>query len=136
MTATASQELTPRAKQEAEAGERARAGRYYVPDVDICEDADAMYLWADMPGVATDQVTVNLADDTLHLEGRVSLDEYAGVTPVYTEYNIGDYVRRFALPDGGRYDRDGITARLVNGVLEVRLPKAERAKPRNIPVGT
>ncbi len=93
-----------------------------------------MYLWADMPGVASDQVTVNLADDTLHLEGRVSLDEYAGVTPVYTEYNIGDYVRRFTLPDGGRYDRDGITARLVNGVLEVRLPKAERAKPRNIPV--
>jgi HSP20 family protein len=131
---TTTQELTPKAKQEAEARERARAGRYFVPDVDICEDAEAMYLWADMPGVASDQVTVHLADDTLHLEGRVSLEEYSGVTPVYTEYNVGDYVRRFTIPDGNRYDRDGITARLVNGVLEVRLPKAERAKPRKIPV--
>jgi HSP20 family molecular chaperone IbpA len=128
------QELTPKAKQEAEARERARPGRYFIPDVDIAEDVEAMYLWADMPGVASDQVTVHLADDTLHLEGRVSHDEYAGLTPVYTEYNVGDYVRRFTLTDANRYDRDGITARLVNGVLEVRLPKAERAKPRKIPV--
>jgi len=128
------QELTPKAKQEAEARERARAGRYYVPDVDICEGADGLYLWADMPGVASDQVSVHLADDTLALEGQVSFDEYAGMNPVYTEYNVGDYVRRFTLPDANRYDRDGITARLVNGVLEVRLPKAEKAKPRKIPV--
>ena len=128
------QELTPKAKQEAEARERARAGRYYVPDVDITEDAEALHLWADMPGVAPDRVTVHLADDTLHLEGRVSSDEYVGMTPVYTEYNVGDYVRRFTLPDANRYDRDAITARLVNGVLTVRLPKAEKAKPRKIPV--
>jgi HSP20 family protein len=131
---TNTQELTPKAKQEAEARERARAGRYYVPDVDICEGTDALHLWADMPGVASDQVTVHLADDTLHLEGRVSLDEYTGVKPIYTEYNVGDYVRRFTLPDASHYDRDGITAKLVNGVLEVRLPKAEKAKPRRIPV--
>ena len=128
------QELTPKAKQEAEERERPRAGRYFIPDVDICEDTDALFLWADMPGVAADQVTVNLADDTLHLEGRVSPDEYAGLVPAYTEYNIGDYVRRFTLPDGSRYDRDAVSARLVNGVLEVRLPKSERAKPRKIPV--
>jgi HSP20 family molecular chaperone IbpA len=131
---TIPRELTPKAKQEAEARERARAGRYYVPEVDICEDVHALYLWADMPGVTSDRVTVHLADDTLHLEGRVSLEEYAGVSPVYTEYNIGDYVRRFTLPDGNRYDRDGITASMVDGVLAVRVPKAERSKPRNIPV--
>ena len=42
--------------------------------------------------------------------------------------------RRFTLPDANRYDRDGITARLVNGVLDVKLPKSEKAKPRKIPV--
>jgi HSP20 family protein len=131
---TTAQELTPKAKQEAEQRERPRPGRYFVPDVDICEDPDALFLWADMPGVTADQVTVNLVDDTLHLEGRVSLDDYTGLTPVYTEYNVGDYVRRFSLPDANRYDREAITARLVNGVLEVRLPKSERAKPRKIPV--
>ena len=127
-------ELTPKAKQEAEARERPRAGRYYVPDVDIAEDGDALYLWADMPGVVPDELTVHLADDTLHLEGRVALDDYTGLKPVYTEYNVGDYVRRFTLPDSDRYDRDAISARLVNGVLEVRLPKSARAKPRKIPV--
>ncbi len=127
-------ELTPKAKQEAEARERARPGRYYVPDVDIAEAANALYLWADMPGVASDEVSVHLDENTLALEGRVASDEYAGMRPVYTEYNVGDYVRRFTLPDANRYDRDGITARLVNGVLEVRLPKAEKAMPRKIPV--
>ena len=128
------QELTPKAKQEAEQRERARAGRYYVPDVDICEDQNALLLWADMPGVPPDQLTVELVDDTLTIEGNVALTEYDGLTPVYTEYNVGDYVRRFTLPDGNRYDRDGITARLVNGALEVRLPKSEKAKPRKIQI--
>lgn len=128
------QELTPKTKQEAEARERPRAGRYYVPDVDIREDGDALHLWADMPGVAPDQVNVHLVDDTLHLEGRVALDEFGGLSPVYTEYNVGDWVRRFTLPDANRYDRERVTARLVNGVLEVRLPKSEKAKPRKIDV--
>lgn len=133
---TTRQELTPKTKQEVEQRERTRPGRHYVPDVDICEDDQGLWLWADMPGVASDKVDVQLIDDTLHLEGRVSLDDYEGLAPLYTEYNVGDYVRRFTLPDGGRYDRERITARLVNGVLEVRLPKAERAKPRRISVTT
>src|SRR5262249_35085888 len=100
------QELTPKAKQEAEARERSRAGRYYVPDVDIAEDKEALHLWADMPGVMSDQVNVHMVDETLVLEGRVAVDEFTGVTPIYTEYNVGDWVRRFTLPDAGRYDRD------------------------------
>lgn len=128
------QELTPKQKQEAEARERPRAGRYYVPDVDVAEDKEALHMWADMPGVASDHVNVHLVDDTLVLEGRVAVDELSGVTPIYTEYNVGDWVRRFTLPDANRYDRESVTARLVNGVLEVRLPKAEKAKPRKISV--
>lgn len=128
------QELTPKAKQEAETRERPRAGRYYVPEVDIAEDAEALHLWADMPGVAPDQVNVHLVEDTLVLEGHVAVEDLTGVTPIYTEYNVGDWVRRFTLPDASRYDREHVGARLVNGVLEVRLPKAEKAKPRKISV--
>jgi len=131
---TASTEMTPRAKQEGEPRERPRPGRYFVPEVDIAEDQEGLYLWADMPGVAADQVTVHLADDTFHLEGRVAVDDWAGLRPLYTEYNVGDYVRRFTLADASRYDRDAITARLVDGVLQVRLPRSERAKPRTITV--
>ena len=57
-----------------------------------------VWIWADMPGVAADQVSVHLDDHTLLLEGRVSLDEYAGLTPAYTEYLVGDYTRRVHQP--------------------------------------
>jgi HSP20 family molecular chaperone IbpA len=133
MNAT-NQELTPKAKQEVEQQERIRPGRHFVPEVDIAEDSDALWIWADMPGVTAEQVGVHLDDNTLLLEGRVSLDEYSGLTPAYTEYLVGDYVRRFTLPDAAHYDRDRIAARLENGVLEVKLPKAEVAKPRKIAV--
>jgi len=128
------QELTPKEKQELQEKEQLRPGRTYVPDVDIREDDQALWLWADMPGVAQDQVEVELHDDVLRLEGRVSLQDYEGLTPAYTEYNVGNYLRRFTLHNAQHFDRDQISARLENGVLAVKLPKAEQAKPRRIPV--
>jgi HSP20 family protein len=128
------QELTPKEKQELAEREQTRPGRTYVPDVDIREDEHALWLWADMPGVEQDQVDVELHDHVLRIEGRVSLKDYEGLTPLYTEYNVGNYLRRFTLNNAQLFDRDKISARLVNGVLEVKLPKAEKAKPRRIPV--
>ena len=131
---TSTQELTPKAKQEVEQRERTRPGRSFIPDVDIAEDADALWLWADMPGVTAEQVSVHIDKDTLLLEGHVAPDDYSGLTPAYTEYLVGDYVRRFTLPDAAQFDQAHITARLEHGVLEVKLPKGELAKPRKIPV--
>ena len=128
------QELTPKEKQELQEKEQTRPGRTFVPDVDIREDEHALWLWVDMPGVTQDQVEVELHDNVLRLEGRVSPADYEGLVPVYTEYNVGNYLRRFTLTNAQHFDREGIAARLVNGVLEVKLPKAEKAKPRRIPV--
>jgi len=128
------QELTPKDKQELQEKEQTRPGRTFVPDVDIREDDEALWLWADMPGVSQDQVDVELHDNVLRLEGRVLLADYEGLAPLYTEYNVGNYLRRFTLSSAQHFDRDKISARLVNGVLEVKLPKAEKAKPRRIPV--
>ncbi len=128
------QELTPKEKQELTEREQTRPGRTYVPDVDIREDEHALWLWADMPGVDQNQVEVELHDNVLRLEGRVSLTDYDGLQPLYTEYNVGNYLRRFTLSNAEGFDRDHVSARLVNGVLEVKLPKAEKAKPRRIPV--
>jgi len=127
-------ELQPKEKQELQDREQIRPGRTYVPEVDIREDDQALWLWADMPGVEQDSVEVELHDNTLRLEGQVSLKDYEGLTPLYTEYNVGNYQRRFTLTTAQHFDADQISARLVNGVLEVKLPKAERAKPRRIPV--
>lgn len=126
-------DLQVKPKEEVQAQEQTRPGRYYVPDVDIYEDKDALWLRADMPGVRQDGVEVSLENDVLTLEGAVAADAYEGLRPLYTEYNIGSYVRRFSLPRG-RFDAERVEANLRNGVLEVRLPKAEQVKPRRIQV--
>lgn len=128
------QELRPKDKQELQESTKTRTGRYYVPDVDIVEDEEGLCIRADMPGVDQDRVSVNLNEDVLSLEGEVSLEDYKGLAPVYTEYNVGHFSRRFTLPEQSGFDRERITARITDGVLELRLPKAERAKPRKIPV--
>jgi HSP20 family protein len=130
----AAQELSVREKQELQRQESTRQGRTYVPDVDIYETPEALYLWADMPGVDEKSVEINLADGLLTIEGQVAVKDYENLSPVYTEYNIGHYLRRFTLSKD--VDPDRIRARMVNGVLDLELPKSERAKPRRITVAT
>lgn len=126
------QELAAHEKQELQTNERTRPGRTYVPEVDIHETQDSLRLWADMPGVDENSLEINVADNVLSIEGRVALQEYDSLNPVYTEYNIGNYARRFTLSN--EIDAEHIKARMTNGVLELELPKAERAKPRRIAV--
>jgi HSP20 family protein len=125
------QELNVREKQETPQ-EVTREGRTYVPNVDIYETKDGMWLWADMPGVDEQSISVQLDDGVLTIEGQVDLKAYENVTPLYTEYNVGNYVRRFSLSSD--VDSERIVARMQNGVLALELPKAERAKPRRIPI--
>ncbi len=112
--------------------ETTRPGRTYVPNVDILETADAIRLWADMPGVGEDAIDVHLDDGVLTIEGRVSLEPYQDLTPAYTEYNVGNFVRRFTI--SAEIDGERIHGRMTNGVLELELPKSERAKPRRIKI--
>jgi HSP20 family molecular chaperone IbpA len=130
----ATQEMTTKEKQELQGTEQVRPGRYFMPDVDILETADGLWLYADMPGVEQDKVEVQLHDGVLTIQGEVGLQMYEGLTPVYSEYRVGPFLRRFTMPERYRYDVDRIAARLVNGVVEVHLPKAEAAKPRRIQV--
>jgi len=128
------QELGVHDKQELKSQEATRPGRAYVPDVDIYETSEGLWLWADMPGVDEKSISIDLTDNVLTLEGQVSLKDYENLAPVYTEYNVGNYVRRFTL--SSEIDGDRISARMTNGVLELSLPKSERAKPRRIPITT
>jgi len=127
------QELTPKEKQEVQGNEQVRPGRYYVPEVDIAEDPDGLWLWADMPGVDPDKMSVELDDGVLTIQGEVTLKPYEGLKTVYSEYRVGNFLRRFNLPQH-TYDPDRIGAKLVDGVLEIRIPKADKAKPRRVPV--
>jgi HSP20 family protein len=126
------QEISLRNKQEVSREEPTRPGRTYQPDVEIYETPERLWLWVDMPGVDEKSINVDLANGVLTIEGAVALDDYNELTPVYTEYNVGNYQRRFSISSD--IDLDGIKARTATGVLELELPKAERARPRKISV--
>jgi HSP20 family protein len=128
-----SREIATKEKQQLAKGqEQTRPGRYYVPDVNIYEYDDSLKLWADMPGVKEKNVKVTLNDGVLTIVGQVAADMYAGLRPLYTEYNVGNYYREFASNED--IDESRIRATLKNGVLELELPKKEKAKPRQIEV--
>jgi HSP20 family molecular chaperone IbpA len=120
-------------KQESDVNEEeTRPGRIYVPNVEIRETDDAMLLWADMPGVSQDSVEINLEGGVLSIQGQVQTDDYADLTPAYTEYNVGNFKRSFRLSTA--IDAEHIEAKMRSGVLELRLPKAEEARPQRIPI--
>jgi HSP20 family molecular chaperone IbpA len=103
-----------------------------VPAVDIIEDAEGIVLAADLPGVAKEDVALCVEADTLTLEGVVKLGEAPTMQPVYAEVGVARYRRSFVL--GRDLDTSRIEAEMKNGVLRVRVPKQERAKPRRIDV--
>jgi HSP20 family molecular chaperone IbpA len=86
----------------------------------------------EMPGVSKENVEVNVENDVVTIEGRIDFSKYEGIRPVYTEYNVGNYVRSFQL--SSKIEQGAISAELKDGVMTLVLPKAERAKPRKIAV--
>ena len=128
------QELAVRQKQElANKEEKTIPGRYFIPAADIFETDEALTVIMEMPGVEKKNVNIALENDLLRVEGQIDFSNYQGMDPVYTEYNVGHYARRFTL--SGKVDRDNISAQLDDGVLTLTLPKVKEAMPRRISVG-
>ena len=128
-----SQDLTLRQKQEvATKEERTVPGRYYMPVTDIYETDNGLMIVMEMPGVTKERVTIDLQGDVLRIEGQIDFSQYKGMEPVYTEYNVGHFVRTFSLPS--KIDREKIAAQLEDGVLTLTLPKVQEAQPRRISI--
>ncbi|GAB4364265.1 MAG: Hsp20/alpha crystallin family protein [Calditrichia bacterium] len=130
-----SEEKTSIQKREAESiatTERTRSERVYIPAVDIYETSDDIILLADMPGVDEKSLDITLENMVLRIRGRVSRYQPQDYDLSYSEYEEGDYERSFTLTD--TIDQNKIEANFKNGVLRLRLPKAEPAKPRKIEV--
>jgi HSP20 family protein len=119
-------------KELVEKEEKTVPTRYYVPYTDIYETDDALTVVVEMPGVEKDNIDINIEGDVLKIEGRIDLTNYAEMQPVYTEYNVGHYSRRFSL--SSKIDQGKISAEMKDGVLTLTLPKAEEAKPRKITI--
>jgi HSP20 family protein len=105
---------------------------FLLPSIDVVEDAHGLTLYADMPGVNKDGLSVEVEGDTLLIEGRNRFSLPSAAKPVYAEQRSISFRRRFTM--SGDLERDKIDARLTNGVLTLRIPKTEAAKPRRITV--
>jgi len=100
------------------------------PNVNIIETKDGYILEAEMPGVAKEGLQVSLEENVLTIAGRRQPDPSANL--VYRESNPVDYRRVFELDP--TIDTGKINAQLEQGILTLMLPKAEKAKPRQITV--
>ena len=128
-----SQELRVQEKKELVGKEEQTVpSRFYVPYTDIYETEDALTVVMDMPGVGRDSLNVTVEKGVLTVEGRIEFGNYEGLDPVYTEYNVGHFMRSFSLSN--KIDQDKIKARMDDGVLTLGLPKIEEAKPRRIAI--
>ena len=107
--------------------------RRFLPVTDIFETGDELKVILEMPGVDKESVDVRVENDVLTIEGQVDFTKYQGLTPLYTEYNVGNYARSFQL--SSKIDQERIGAELKDGVITLVLPKAEKAKSRKIQVG-
>lgn len=114
-------------------GEKTVPARYYVPNTDIRETEDALEVVMEVPGVDRTDIDIKLEDDTLSVEARIDHSKYDGMEPLYTEYNVGHFARRFALSH--MIDQQQIAATLNDGVLTLTLKKMQQAKPRRIEIG-
>jgi HSP20 family protein len=105
----------------------------FVPLVDIEETDDAWVLEAEVPGANRKDVNVDVRDSEVFISGEIKEKERKGILRRRTR-PVGRFEFRVMLP--GDVDADGIDAKLDDGVLNVRIPKAEKAKPRRIQIGS
>jgi HSP20 family protein len=103
-----------------------------LPPVDIVEDAGGITLTADLPGVDQSELSIGIDGRTLTLEAPLRLGEANSLVSVYAEVRANRYQRSFEL--SSELDTTQVDASLKDGVLTLRLPKLEQAKPRRIEV--
>jgi len=103
-----------------------------LPPVDVIEDASGITLLADLPGVSKDKLKLELAADSLMIEGDVDITVPEGMESRHAEIRMPRYRRVFTL--SRELDAEKATAELRNGVLKLRIPKAEHAQPRKIEI--
>jgi HSP20 family protein len=105
----------------------------WVPAVDVFEDKESLKIVAELPGLKPEDVKITMENNTLTLRGeKKQVAEEKNERVHRYERSYGSFERSFALPN--TVDAEKVAAAFENGVLTVTLPKAEKAKPREIAV--
>jgi len=127
---TAHDTLTKRNPAEVVRKERQEETVFFRPATDVLETREAVVLRFDMPGVSRDHVDITVDKGTLTVTGHAEKEQMGQC--VYRETRIGDYQRQFTLTED--VDVDQVTAEMEAGVLMIRIPKAEKTKPKKIKI--
>lgn len=105
----------------------------WLPAVDVRETTDALLIQAELPGIDKKDVRIELHEGRLTISGERKYEKEVNEENVHRiERAYGRFSRSFSLPRD--IDTDAAEATMNNGVLEIRLPKKETAKPRSIEV--
>jgi HSP20 family protein len=105
----------------------------WYPACDVFEDKDAIKIVAEVPGVTPEDVKISLENNILTIRGEKKQQAEERTERVHRyERSYGAFERTFVLPNS--VDSERIQASYQNGILTVSVPKAERARPREIPV--
>ena len=105
----------------------------WYPACDVFEDKEAVKIVAELPGVRPEDVKISLENNLLTIRGEKKQQAEESSERVHRyERSYGVFERSFALPT--TVDSDKVSATFQNGILTVTVPKAERARPREIPV--
>jgi HSP20 family protein len=114
-------------------GKEAMTVTEWAPSVDIIEDDKEWLVKADLPEVNKDDVKVTVENGVLTITGERKFEKEEKNKKYHrVEREYGTFLRSFALPDAA--DGDKVAAEFKNGVLQVHLPKNEKAKPKAIDV--
>lgn len=103
-----------------------------TPAVDIFEDAHAVTLLADLPGVSKDKLEIKVNDGSLTIEAESVVPVRPDITLTYADVRAPFFARRFTVSED--FDTSKIDAKLKDGVLKLTIPRREEAKPRRIEV--
>lgn len=112
--------------------ETARPEPALLPPVDVVEDSGGITLFADLPGVPKEKLNLQLQADSLTIEGEVALDTPEGMESGFAEVRVPRYRRVFTLSK--ELDSEKASAEFRQGVLKLRIPKAEHVQPRKIEI--
>lgn len=103
-----------------------------MPPVDVIEDANGITLYADLPGVPKDKLSLHVEAETLTIEGDIVLEMPEGMESTHAEVGLPRYRRVFSLSK--ELDPDKVNAEFNHGVLKLRIPKAQHAQPRRVEI--
>ena len=105
----------------------------WIPPVDIFETGDSIVIKAELPGISKEDITLEVKENTLTIKGEKKFEKDVKEESYHrVERSYGAFQRAFSLP--GTVQQDKVKAKFRDGILEITIPKAEEAKPKQIKV--